>query len=247
MDSTRFYVVHLPEQTAETIQVDAARFKEVNVPADKIPVECHAVINELERGQEAGNKMFQTTSAVAILEHPYHSSTIGTKTDVKKSTADDMKHFREKYYVPNNTTLIFAGSFDAKHVLQHVETHFGDMAPGDNCHPVHSPEPPQMGKRVIHLNIESPCPMICMALANQKAPKESPALQCISRLLWHNSWPRENINQLQCFARRVNDSETNRPIVVLSRHTRTYISELRTSTEQKMLETLQVFNSQGYR
>ena len=62
MDSTRFYVVHLPEQTAETIQIDN-RFKEVNVPAIKFQ-------SSVFRHQRAGtwtrsrNKMFQTTSAV---------------------------------------------------------------------------------------------------------------------------------------------------------------------------------------
>ena len=61
MDSTRFYVVHLPEQTEETIQIDAERFQTAAVPADKVPVEMKAVLNELERGEKAGNKMFRTT------------------------------------------------------------------------------------------------------------------------------------------------------------------------------------------
>tara|TARA_B110000008_G_scaffold7792_2_gene7610 strand:+ start:3057 stop:5525 length:2469 start_codon:yes stop_codon:yes gene_type:complete len=247
MDSTRFYVVHLPEQTAETIQVDAARFKEVHVPADKIPVECHAVINELERGQEAGNKMFQTTSAVAILEHPYHSSTIGTKTEVQKSTAKDMSNFRQRYYVPNNTTLIFAGAFDAEDVLKHVETHFGDMAPGNDCHPVHSPEPPQMGKRSVHLNIEAACPMICMAFRQPNgATKESLALKCISRLLWHNGVGRAKtlisnnvLHDVSTYSPRQID-----PYLWFFHGTQERTSpEIRAGTEQKMLEILQSFST----
>ena len=58
MDSTRFYVVHLPHQTADTISIDAERYKQASVPAEKVPVELHAVLNKLERGERAGNKMF---------------------------------------------------------------------------------------------------------------------------------------------------------------------------------------------
>ena len=63
MDSTRFYVVHLPHQTKETIQIDAERFSTNAVPKDKVSVERNAVMNELERGERASNKMFRMTSS----------------------------------------------------------------------------------------------------------------------------------------------------------------------------------------
>jgi zinc protease len=188
MDSTRYYVVHLPEQTPEVIKIDANRFQQTSVPADKIPVESHAVINELERGEQAGNKMFQETSSNAMRVHPYRDSTIGNRTGVTHSTAEDMRRYRERYYVPNNATLVFAGHFDATRVLELVDKHFGSMTPGEHCHPVHAPEPPQMGRKMIELNIDAPCPMICMAFRQPKgATKEAMALKCISKLTWHNN------------------------------------------------------------
>lgn len=245
MDSTRFYVVHLPEQTPQTIAIDADRFKQTAVPAEKIPVEVKAVLNELERGQQAGNKMFQTTSSVAILEHPYHHSTIGTKTDVQKSTAVDMQHFRQKYYVPNNTTLIFAGAFEPAHVLNLVHENFGDMPKGLDCHPVHTPEPPQMGKRSIELNIDAPCPMVCMAFHQPKgSTKESLVLQCISRLTWQNEQGRakslidENtLHDVSTYSPRQID-----PYLWFFHGTQENTSpEIRLNIEKKMLAVLQSF------
>lgn len=195
MDSTRFYVVHLPDQTEETIKIDAARFKSPAVPADKVSTEMQAVLNELERGQRAGSKMFRTTSAVSILEHPYHHSTIGTKTCVKSTTAKDMEHFREKFYVPNNTSLIFVGSFDPQKIMSLVDTHFGSLEPSKDCKVLHTPEPPQSGMRLVELKIPAPCPMSCMAF---KAPagstKESLALKMISRLVYHKTEGRASIH-----------------------------------------------------
>lgn len=247
MDSTRYYVVHLPEQTSETIKIDAGRFKVKAVPADKIPVEGHAVINELERGQQAGNAMFQTTSAIGILEHPYHSSTIGTKTEVRKTSAADMNHFRETFYVPNNASLIFVGSFDAEKVLADVDTHFGDLPRGENCHPIHTPEPAQMGKRIAELKIDAPCPMICMAFRQPKgATKEAMALQCIERLTWQNDVGRakqliddNTLHDVSTYSPRQID-----PYLWFFHGTQEKTSpEIRAQTEQKMLAVLQSFGT----
>lgn len=245
MDSTRFYVVHLPHQTEETIAIDADRFSEAAVPADKVPVERHAVINELERGERAGNKMFTTTSSIAILEHPYHHSTIGTRTDVEQTSAKDMETFRKKYYVPNNTTLIFCGAFDPKTVLQHVDTHFGSLEAGENCNPTHTAEPVQMGKRVSELNIQSPCPMICMAFrAPRGSTVDSVALQCISRLTWYNQQGRaksllddNSLHDVSTYAPR-----QFAPYLWFFHGTQERTSEtIRTSLQKRMLNILQSF------
>lgn len=245
MDSTRFYVVHMPHQTAQTIEIDANRFKQASVPADKVPVERHAVQNELERGEQAGNKMFRTTSAVAILEHPYHHSTIGTAHDVAAATAADMEHFRAKYYVPNNTTLIFTGAFEPQVVLDTVHQHFGAIPPGEHCHTDHSPEPPQIGKRSVELHLEAPCPMICMAFRQPKGnTKEALALQCISRLVWQNG---EGRAKPLITAGVLHDTSTYSP-----RQLDPYLwffhgtmsetdHEIRQDVENQMLETLQSF------
>ena len=245
MDSTRFFVVHLPEQTNETIEIDANRFKENTVPADKVSTEMKAVLNELERGEQAGNKMFRTTGAVAILEHPYHCATIGTETAVKSTKASDMQHFREKYYVPNNTTLIFVGALDPTQIMKQVETHFGQMPPGQDCHPVHSQEPPQFGKRTVELKMTAPCPMTCMAFRAPKGTtKESIALQAISRLVYHRSEGRAEslvtdgtFHDISTYSPRQVD-----PYLWFFHGTHEKTSkEIRTLNEHKMLEVLQSF------
>lgn len=245
MDSTRFYVVHLPHQTPQTIEIDAQRFQEAAVPAEKIPIERNAVLNELERGQQAGNKMFRTTSSVAILEHPYHHSTIGTKMDVTRTSAHDMEHFRKTYYTPNNTTLIFAGAFDPKTVLDHVNTHFGEMPRGPELENVHTVEPTQEGRRAVHLNIAAPCPMICMAFPQPRgASKDALVLKCISRLTWYNDEGRAKplmtdgtLHDVSTYSPRQLD-----PYLWFFHGTMEQTSKhVRVSVEERMLQTLQSF------
>lgn len=188
MDSTRFYVVHLPEQTPETIRIDSERYKQAAVPSEKVPVERKAVLNELERGEQAGSLMFHTTSSVAELDGGYHHSTIGVRSDVDNTVAADMEHFRSKYYVPANTTLIFCGSFDPKDIMDHVHKHFGSIPAGNKNETIVSPLIPQLGKRAVELRTSAPCGMICMAFHQPNATtKESIALQCIQMMTWYNN------------------------------------------------------------
>ena len=187
LDATKFYIIHQPSQTEEAIKIDAHRFGNHVIPAEAVPIEMHAVKNELERGQRIGSKMFGMTASTAIIQHPYHGQTIGTLSDVVNTTATELDHFRAKFYVPNNATLIFTGNFDPQKTLQHIHRYFGDMPVGLSCNPVHSPEPVQQGLRTIDLNVLSPCPMVCMAFHSPIGnSKESLVLKVISRLTWYN-------------------------------------------------------------
>ena len=247
MDSTRFYVVHLPEQTEETIQIDSERFQTAAVPAEKVPVEMKAVLNELERGERAGNKMFRTTGAVAILEHPYHHSTIGTMTDVQRTSAADMEHFRAKYYVPSNTTLIFVGAMHPETILKHVDTHFGGIPAGEQGERVLTQEPAQLGMRYVELMLPAPCPMTCMAFrAPAASKKESVVLKCISKLLYHNGEGRakslimdNTLHDVSTYSPRQLD-----PYLWFFHGTQETTSpESRLEVQQKMLNTLETFET----
>jgi len=247
MDSTRFFVIHLPEQTEETIKIDSARFKEPTVPANKVSTEMKAVLNELERGQRAGNVMFITTSSVAILEHPYHHSTIGTRTAVSNTTAADMEHFRRKFYVPNNTTLIFVGKIHPKKLMKMIDKHFGDIKMGTDCHPIHSPEPVQVGRRSVELKMPASCPMICMAFkAPRGSSKDSLILKVIARLVSYNS---EGRGQKYVADGTFHDVDTYSP-----RHLDPYLwffqathektsENIRSQNEKKMFSVLQSFQT----
>ena len=188
LDSTKFFVTHLPEQTKNVLKIDAHRFSNHSVPEEKVAVEMQAVKNELlQKHTRAGPQMFAAAAALAFLSHPYHGQTIGELSDVENSKANELDNFRDHFYVPNNATLIFTGNFNPKKVLQHVHRYFGNMQTGINCNPVHCPEPPQKGLRMSEINISAPCHMLCLAFHTPNGrTKESLTLKVIANLLWKN-------------------------------------------------------------
>lgn len=188
LDSTKFFVTHLPEQTEDVLKIDSHRFSNHTVPEDKVAVEMQAVKNELlQKHTRAGPQMFAAAAALAFQSHPYHGQTIGELSDVENSKANELNNYREHFYVPNNATLIFTGNFNPQTVLQQVHKYFGNMPKGVHCNPVHCPEPPQKGLRISELNISAPCHMLCLAFHTPNGrTKESLTLSVIANLLWKN-------------------------------------------------------------
>ncbi len=60
-------------------------------------------------------------------EHPYNWQVIGELEDLKNATVEDVKEFYDKFYGPNNATLVIAGDFDKAETKQLVEKYFGEI------------------------------------------------------------------------------------------------------------------------
>ena len=63
-------------------------------------------------------------------EHPFHHSLIGSMEDLDAASLDDIRHFFETYYTPDNAVLTVAGDFDPAQARRLIETHFGPIPKG---------------------------------------------------------------------------------------------------------------------
>ncbi|MFD0977287.1 M16 family metallopeptidase [Salinimicrobium gaetbulicola] len=59
--------------------------------------------------------------------HPYSWQVIGELEDLQNATVEDVKEFYDKYYGPNNATLVLAGDFDKAEAKQMIEKYFGEI------------------------------------------------------------------------------------------------------------------------
>jgi len=62
-----------------------------------------------------------------FFKHPYKNSVIGTMDDLNAAQLDEFKAFFEKYYGPNNATLVVAGDFELKETIQMINDYFGNI------------------------------------------------------------------------------------------------------------------------
>lgn len=59
--------------------------------------------------------------------HPYNWQVIGELVDLQNATVEDVKEFYDKYYGPNNATLVIAGDFETEDAKALIEKYFGEI------------------------------------------------------------------------------------------------------------------------
>ena len=101
--------------------------------SEKFEVQRETVKNE--RAQRIDNQPYGRMSerfnqAMFPVGHPYSWPVIGWPEDLNRATVDDVKHFFQRWYGPNNATLTIGGDFDEQQALAWVNKYFGEIPRG---------------------------------------------------------------------------------------------------------------------
>jgi len=134
------------------LSMEADRMVNSFIAKKDLDSEMTVVRNEFESGE---NSAFRVTlkrlMAAAFSWHNYGKSTIGARSDLENVPIDRLQAFYKNYYQPDNATLIIAGKFEPKAMLDKVKKNFGVIAkPERELKPLYTSEPAQDGeKRVV--------------------------------------------------------------------------------------------------
>ena len=115
--------------------------------------EFSVVRNEFESGENNPQRVLQErVLSTAYLWHNYGKSTIGSKEDIEKVPATNLKAFYTKYYQPDNAVLTVTGKIDEAKVIQMVNSYFGTIPrPKRKLEEPYTVEPTQDGERMVEL------------------------------------------------------------------------------------------------
>ncbi|MEQ8526036.1 pitrilysin family protein [Gracilimonas sp.] len=69
-------------------------------------------------------------------EHPYNWQVIGSLEDLQNATLQDVKDFYNRWYVPNNATLVLAGDFDSDQAKEWIHKYFDEIPRGEEIEPL---------------------------------------------------------------------------------------------------------------
>ena len=83
--------------------------------------------------------------------HPYNWQVIGELVDLQSATVADVREFYEKFYGPNNATLVLVGDFETEEAKAMIEKYFGEVKRGQEV-PKLKPQPVSLAetKRLYH-------------------------------------------------------------------------------------------------
>ncbi|WP_431244630.1 M16 family metallopeptidase [Flavobacterium sp. P21] len=154
-DRTNYYEVFPSndENLKWSIQMEADRMVNATILQTDLDKEFSVVRNEFEIGENDPDRILQERIvSTAYLWHNYGNSTIGSKEDIERVKANTLRVFYEKYYQPDNATLIVAGKFDEQKTLQYIGQYFGAVPrPKRVLDKTYTIEPAQDGEKFVEL------------------------------------------------------------------------------------------------
>ena len=117
--------------------------------------ELETVYEEKNRAMDNPFRVFNETSRKYFFKnHPYGQQTIlGSVEHLKTPSLSKMKEFYDKYYVPNNMSLIIAGDFDKGSVKKMIKNKFGRLKKGASIEKINVKEDDFNGREVVDLSI----------------------------------------------------------------------------------------------
>lgn len=182
-------------------QLEADRMANLRLSADEFAKEINVV--KEERRWRTDDKpqglVYEQFMAAAYQAHPYGRPIIGWMNDLEHMTVEDTRDWYERWYAPNNATLVVVGDVQAQEVLVLAEKHFGALAAREL--PARKPqaEPPQRGERRVTVQAPAKLPYLLMgfhvpALPGAKNQWEPYALALLAGVLDGNASARLNQN-----------------------------------------------------
>jgi zinc protease len=91
--------------------------------SEELARELEVIVEEIRRGNDNPNARLSK----ALFRHAYRGTAmsrpiIGSEESVRAFTAETVRAFYKRWYIPNNMVLVAAGDFDAKKLAEELET-----------------------------------------------------------------------------------------------------------------------------
>lgn len=194
-DRTVYHIVG-PASALETMMdIEADRFKNLKYDEDAFRTEALAVLGEYNKGvSNPVQPMFEKLRDLAFEKHTYKHTTIGFVQDIKAMPGyyDYSLKFFDRFYRPENATLLVVGDVQPQKVFDLAKKYFGDWKRGYK--PADIPaEPPQKEQKKAHIDWPNPTsPYLVVGYhipAFSTTNVDSAALDLIGQLLFSESAP----------------------------------------------------------
>ncbi|NOX75230.1 MAG: insulinase family protein [Gammaproteobacteria bacterium] len=110
-----------------SFELEADRMANLNLRAEDFAKEVKVVMEErrMRTDDKPTSLTFEHFAATAFVNSPYHHPIIGWMDDLQNMTVDDMRDWYQRWYTPNNATLVVAGDVDPQVVFELAKKTYG--------------------------------------------------------------------------------------------------------------------------
>ena len=193
-DYTAYFQRIAADRLDLVMQMEADRMRNLRLTEEDVATERQVILEERAQRTDSspGALLSEQMRAAQYLNHPYAVPIIGWRHEMEQLSREDALEYYQRFYAPNNATLVIAGDVEPEAVRALAEKHYGPLEPSEGIVPRDRPqEPPQLAERRITLADErvSEPYVFRTYLAPERDPgnqKDAAALTVLAELLGGN-------------------------------------------------------------
>jgi len=185
-DRTVYHETFAKEDFDEIMRLEADRFQKLKFSVEQFKTEAGAVLGEYNKNSASPTfKMHEVLRETAFKNHTYSHTTMGYLEDIKDypNQYEYALQFFDRFYRPENTTIVVVGDIKPDEVLTKVKNYFGNWERGSYKQQI-PVEPIQKEARRKNIDWDSPTlPHVAVAYrapAFSETEKDLAALDLLS-------------------------------------------------------------------
>jgi len=189
-DYTAYFQTMEASRLAVSFELEADRMRNLHLLADELKKELEVVTEErrMRTDDDPQAKMGEHFNSIAYSNSPYKHPVIGWPSDIANYKVDDLQAWYQRWYAPNNATLVVVGDVKTPEVFVLAEKYFGNLKPSEIKPLKPQTEIEQLGARKLTVKVPAKLPSLVMgykvpALTTAQHEWEAYALEVLAGVL----------------------------------------------------------------
>ena len=189
-DYTAYFQTMEANRLAVSFELEADRMRHLHLLADELKKELQVVTEErrMRTDDNPQAKMNEQFMALAYSNSPYKHPVIGWPSDIANYTVEDLEAWYQRWYAPNNATLVVVGDVQPNAVFDLAEKYFAELKPSEIKPIKPQTEIEQLGVRKMTVKVPAKLPSVVLgykvpALKTAENENEAYALEVLAGVL----------------------------------------------------------------
>ncbi|MFN3280119.1 MAG: M16 family metallopeptidase [Tabrizicola sp.] len=153
-DYTAYFQRIASDRLDMVMEMEADRMRNLRLTEEDVATEREVILEERAQRTDSDPSalLIEQMRAAQFQNSPYGVPVIGWRHEMAALSREDALSYYERFYAPNNATLVVAGDVTPERVKELADRYYGPLAPSEGITPRLRPqEPPQLAERRVAL------------------------------------------------------------------------------------------------
>lgn len=163
-DYTAYFQTLEKDRLEVSFRLEAERMRKLIIDNEELLKEREVVAEERRMRTDDNPQalLHEAFNAAAFVNSPYHHPIIGWMSDINNYEVDDLRKWYQKWYAPNNATVVIVGDVEPEAVFALAKQYFGPLKSETVARLKPQIEIEQNGKRTVEVQAPAELPYMVM-------------------------------------------------------------------------------------